>query len=284
MKGKVSRKVVQEEERPLTRVVFQQWFQCITQLCTPTKNISLHISVFYVHTGTKYQYTNWCGQACKFPTSDPSSNQERWHFICVNMFEVPPATLTMELNCSQTATSASSQLSVFHFCRLKCFHRSNFPLPFGSRVYLISHGSIKLMKRSSFPWGNFGLSSVLSGSNWVNRCRQPYHQLSIPVKPSCWYKPPAPVYNIFTPNLNPCASLPEAKPSSLAKWSVKWQVNQSTNQLANHNLKTKKKRKKKLSTDYQLTQLQTLQVIQRDTCRLCRLLKDNTLCIFCNDR
>ena len=47
------------------------------------------------------------------------------------MFEVPAASLTTELYCLHTATSASNQPSVFHSSRLmKSFHRSDFPVVF----------------------------------------------------------------------------------------------------------------------------------------------------------
>ena len=70
----------------------------------------------------------------------------------------PPTSLTKELHCLQTATSPSIPPSVFHLCRLKCFHRSDFPLVFGTRVYSISSVPTMFMMKSSFPSGNFGTS------------------------------------------------------------------------------------------------------------------------------
>ena len=90
---------------------------------------------------------------CLFSTGDSSNNEGWWWcFICADMFEVPPASLTMELHCLHTATSAWIPPSVFHLCRLKCFHRSDFPLVLETRGYSNSHVSTMLMRRWSFPW------------------------------------------------------------------------------------------------------------------------------------
>ena len=90
-----------------------------------------------------------------FPTGDSGNNKGWWCFICTDMCEVPPASLTTALHCLHTAMSASIRMSLFHSHRLKCFPRSDLPLVFGTRVYSMSCVSAMLM-RSSFLSGNFG--------------------------------------------------------------------------------------------------------------------------------
>ena len=89
-------------------------------------------------------------------TGDPSNNKGWWCFICVDLFdfEAPPASLTLELHCLHTAASASIWPSVFCLCRLKCFHRSDFQLVFGTSAYLISHVSDMSVRESSIPSGH----------------------------------------------------------------------------------------------------------------------------------
>ena len=84
-----------------------------------------------------------------FPTSDQRNSKGWWHFVCVDMFAVPPASLEMELHCLHTATSASIQPSVFHLCRLKCFHRPDFPLAFWTVRF---HVSPLWWWKNSFPY------------------------------------------------------------------------------------------------------------------------------------
>ena len=80
-------------------------------------------------------------------------NRGCWHFICFNMFEMPPGSLTTELHCLHTATSASVPPSLFRLRRLKCFHRSNFSLVFGNRVYSISWVSAIVNEKKFFSFG-----------------------------------------------------------------------------------------------------------------------------------
>ena len=91
-----------------------------------------------------------------FPTNDPSNNKRWWRFICVDMFEVPPSSLTAELYCLHTTTPTLIRPSVFRCGRMKCFLGSDFRLVFGTRVYSISRVSAMLMGRSPFPTRNFG--------------------------------------------------------------------------------------------------------------------------------
>ena len=110
----------------------------------------------------------------KFPEGDPNNNKEPWCFICIDIFEGRPASLTTEVHRLHTATSASVRPSVFGLWRLKCFHRSEFPMVVGARVYSLSRGSAMLMRRSSFQSGTAALSGVRSGYNRLYRYGQPY--------------------------------------------------------------------------------------------------------------
>ena len=110
------------------------------------------------------------------------------------MFEVPLASLTMELHCLHTATSAS--LAVFHLHRLKCAYRSDFPLVFGTRVYLIlcvhrvNEKKFFLFRHLQHFPVCFSEITMYTGTD---KCTDfLYHLLSIPVKPVYQYKPPAP--------------------------------------------------------------------------------------------
>ena len=78
-----------------------------------------------------YRYRDWCGQASSVETTSGSNFQvcckvrckmrkKTWEmmirdagssYVCVYMFKVPPASLTIEWHVLRTATSASIQLS-----------------------------------------------------------------------------------------------------------------------------------------------------------------------------
>ena len=74
-----------------------------------------------------------------FPTNDPSNKKRWWRFICVDMFCGASASFTTVVHYLHRTTSASNRPSVFHSHGLKCFHRSDFPLLFGTMAYSISN-------------------------------------------------------------------------------------------------------------------------------------------------
>ena len=106
---------------------------CIRAMYRYKKNVQ----VLFVDTNVKYQCTDWCREVCWSSSCSsqvtPSRYKRWWCFTCIDMFEVPPASLTTELCCFHTATSPSVWPSVFRLWRLKCFHRSYFPLVFWTR-------------------------------------------------------------------------------------------------------------------------------------------------------
>ena len=126
-----------------------------------------------------------------------------------------------------------SQPFVFHLRKLKRFHGSDFTLIFGTREDLISHLCVMLMRKSSFPRGNFWAFFDLmcfSRYNWVYRYGQLYcytvAPLSMPVKPVFWYKPPALHYIDTTRMILYDDKLwLECLNSKVAgQWKLKWKV------------------------------------------------------------
>ena len=91
----------------------------------------------------------------------------------------------------QTQPSPGSQWwPSMNIYNIKNFHRSDFPLVFGTRMYLISRVSAMLMKSSSHH-GISTLSNVLSGNNPVYLNKQPHCPLSILAKQVYQFKPSA---------------------------------------------------------------------------------------------
>ena len=104
------------------------------ELCTGTQTEPVRVSLFYVHTGIPTDADKRIGFRL-FPTGDRSDKKGWWRFICVDMFEVPAASLATELHCLHTATLESVRPSVFRSRRLKCFYGSDFSLVFGTRFH-----------------------------------------------------------------------------------------------------------------------------------------------------
>ena len=122
--------------------------------------MAVHVAVSYVH-DMKYQLMPTINLSASrlFPTGDSSNNKGWWRFICFDMFEVPPASLTAELHCLYTATSASVGSTGFRLRRLNfsflLLPDIRFSLVFGTRMYSILRLSAMFI-RSSFSSGNFG--------------------------------------------------------------------------------------------------------------------------------
>ena len=105
----------------------------------------------------------------------------------------------LQLHCLYTADSASIQLSVYYLHRLKCFRRSDFPLVFWTKVYLISVCPPCWWEVVLSLQGTSAVSNVLSRNNWVYSLSHTailYRPLSIPVKPIYQNKPPPLQYKI----------------------------------------------------------------------------------------
>ena len=88
-----------------------------------------------------------------FFTGDPSNSKGWWGFISIDLFEMSPASLTMELHCLHTATSASVWLWSFAYIdwSVSTDLISLWYLGLGCiRFYMCS---AMLMRRSSFPSG-----------------------------------------------------------------------------------------------------------------------------------
>ena len=82
----------------------------------PEKCPGMHTSILYPHQYKILVYRLMHTSVSAFhlvPTADPSNNKEWWHIIYVDIFEVLPASLAMELHCIQYI-SASVWLSFAH--------------------------------------------------------------------------------------------------------------------------------------------------------------------------
>ena len=115
---------------------------------------------------------------CLFPPGEPSNNKGLWRFICIDMSEMPPVSLTTASHCLHTATSASirpSQCLPLTWI-MKCLHRSDFPLVFGIRMYSTSRVSAMLMRRElrHFP---VYFPEITEDTGTDNRIGLPYRPL-----------------------------------------------------------------------------------------------------------
>ena len=142
-----------------------------------------------------------------FPTDDPSNSKGWWCFVCVDMFEVPLVSLTTELHCSHTATTASVQPSVFHLSRLKHIHRSLISLWYlglgGTWFHMCPPCRWDVLPFRELQRFPMCFLQITADTNMDNR--------PVPAKPEYWCKPPPVELKLVRKEMGPRSLAPSPR-------------------------------------------------------------------------